>query len=331
VASVNNICQNQLPHVVPITAPANATLTVSNSLGQSVSIPFTPSVTGVYLIKDSLNGCKTLTSVTVNINPSPTAPPSVTTSLQYCIGQSASALTATATPGNAMLNWLDANHNPISTPPNPMPTTNTPGTTTYYVYQSIGNCNSLPDSIKVTVVANPNPNFTTVPSTSISVGQSISFVPVQTTTVNAYSWNFEDPAAVNAGSTQQSPMYTYSGAGTYCPRLTVTNTATGCVESTTICLDVLTGISMVIPNVFSPNGDGINDVFSIKATGFTSLNCDIFDRWGLKLYSFTGENGYWDGSEKTGKAVDGTYFYVIQTTDIKGEDHKYNGFIQLIK
>jgi gliding motility-associated-like protein len=307
-------------------------LIIHNSAGQIQSLPFTPSTSGTYTAYDSLNGCiSSVKNITVKINATPTIVPTVTTPVTYCQGKQADTLKAITTTAGADLVWQDANHNTILTPPTPTPSTNIAGTITYYVYQSIGVCNGPVDSIKVIVIGKPNPNFTINPAIDIFVGQTIAFSPVQTTTTNTYHWSFDDPASTIANtSTAGLPSHTYNTASSYCPKLVVTNQA-GCKDSTTLCLDVLTGISIVIPNVFSPNGDGLNDVFSVKATGYTNFSCDIFDRWGLKLYSWTGVSGYWDGSEKTSKAVDGTYFYVIQTTDVKGEDHKYNGFIQLIK
>ncbi len=307
-------------------------LIIHNSAGQLQSIPFTPSVSGIYTAYDSLNGCtSSVKNITVNINAAPAVVPTVTTPVIYCQGQIADTLKAIATTVGADLVWQDANHNTILTPPTPTPLTGLAGTTTYYVYQSIGVCNGPIDSIKVFVVGKPNPNFTINPATDIFVGQTIAFTPVQTTTTNTYYWNFLDPTSGTSNtSTSSLPTHAYNTADSYCPKLVVTNQA-GCKDSTTLCLDVLSNISMIIPNVFSPNGDGLNDVFSVKATGYTNFTCDIFDRWGLKLYSWTGVSGYWDGTEKTSKAVDGTYFYVIQTTDVKGEDHKYNGFIQLVK
>jgi gliding motility-associated-like protein len=308
------------------------TVIIHNAAGQLQSIPFTPSVSGAYTAYDSLNGCvSSVKNITVNITGAPTVVPTVTTPITYCQGKQADTLKAIPTTVGADLVWQDANHNTILTPPTPTPLTNLAGTTTYYVYQSIGVCNGPIDSIKVIVVGKPNPNFTINPATDIFVGQTIAFTPVQTTTTNTYYWNFHDPASLAANtSSSVLPTHTYNTADSYCPKLVVTNQA-GCKDSTTLCLDVLSNISIVIPNVFSPNGDGLNDVFSVKATGYTNFTCDIFDRWGLKLYSWTGVSGFWDGTEKTSKEVDGTYFYVIQTTDVKGEDHKYNGFIQLIK
>ena len=306
-------------------------LIIHNSSGQIQSLPFTPNIPGtnIYTAYDSLNGCiSAIKTITVTITNTPTTAPITTTLVTYCVGtQTAIPLSATTTAGGATLVWQDANHNTIVTPPNPTPATNNTGSTTYYVYQSVGSCLSPTAAIQVVINATPNPNFSANPDTDISVGQSITFTPVQTTTVNIYSWDFEDPTNPKDTSTQAIPKYTYNTAGTYCQRIFVTNTATGCTATTNNCVDILANISIVIPNIFSPNGDGINDVFLIKANGFTNLTCDIFDRWGLKLYSFNGTNGYWDG----GKSVDGTYFYVIQSTDVKGEDHKYNGFIQLIK
>ncbi|MEO8760416.1 MAG: gliding motility-associated C-terminal domain-containing protein [Bacteroidia bacterium] len=310
---------------------ATGTSVIQNSAGQIQSLPFTPTVSGTYTAYDTANGCQSaVKNITVNITATPTVAPTTTTTLQYCIGTQASALTATTTVSGASLVWQDANHNTIITPPNPTPTTSNLGTTTYYVYQTVGTCSSPTAAIVVTVVSKPNPNFMANPATDISVGQAIAFTPIQTSTVSGtytYAWDFGDATNPTAGSTSTTPSYTYNTAGFYCPKLIITNTQTGCYESTTICLDVLANITMVIPNIFSPNGDGINDVFSLKANGFTNLTCDIFDRWGLKLYTFNDASGYWDGA----KAVDGTYFYVIQSTDVKGEDHKYNGFIQLIK
>ena len=257
--------------------------------------------------------------------------PLVTQPAAYCFQKPAIALTATTTVNGASLVWQNASHQTI--PANPSPLTTTLGNTTYYVYQTVGNCSGGPTAaITVTVLPAPSPNFSAVPSTNISVGQSISFVPVQPPAGVSYSWNFEDTTpGVKDTSSKQSPFYAYNTIGSYCPKLVVKILSSGCIDSTTVCLDILANISISIPNVFSPNGDGINDDFSIKTSGITTLSCDIFDRWGLKLYSWNGVNGFWDGTEKTAKASDGTYFYVIQTTDVKGDDHKYNGFIQLVK
>ena len=79
-----------------------------------------------------------------------------------------------------------------------------------------------------------------------------------------------------------------------------------------------------IPNVFTPNGDGINDDFNI---GFPYETTSIFNRWGQKNFETTDNNTYWNGKTNTGKNVpDGTYYYIIKTKEIT-----YKGFVQLIR
>ncbi len=67
-----------------------------------------------------------------------------------------------------------------------------------------------------------------------------------------------------------------------------------------------------VPNVFSPNGDGINDVFKVEGTGFDIVDFRVFNRWGGVVYSGQGSTSGWDGLYK-GKAVDlGVYTYLIK-------------------
>lgn len=68
-----------------------------------------------------------------------------------------------------------------------------------------------------------------------------------------------------------------------------------------------------IPNIFTPNGDGVNDYFILELDGFgPCLGLNIFDRWGLKIYENSNYLDDWDGKNQNGKdVVDGTYYFVI--------------------
>ena len=334
-----NECQNT---VQSIPFNSTGTLIIHNAAGQVQTLPFTPSSLAVgstlYTAYDSLNGCRSvIKNITVHINQTPAVVPTVTTPVTYCFGAKADTLLAVATVNGADLNWEDALHNTILTPPTPSPSTTILGTTTYYVYQSMNSVNNVckgpKNSIKVIILPKPIVNFTYTPSPDIYVGQTVSFFPTPTNTVYTYSWNFNDPTSSSNTSSSILPTHLYNNANSYCASLVVIDNSSPlkCKDSTTLCLDVLMNISLVIPNVFSPNDDGINDFFSIKTTGITDLNCDIFDRWGLKLFSWNGVTGYWDGTEKTKKAVEGTYYYVVQTTDVKGVSQTSKGFIELVR
>lgn len=81
-----------------------------------------------------------------------------------------------------------------------------------------------------------------------------------------------------------------------------------------------------VPNVFTPNNDGINDLFEIKNMPSDAVT-QIFNRWGIKVFETNKSDIFWDGRTTSGnEAVDGTYFYIITT-----EEEVYKGFLQLIK
>ena len=88
-----------------------------------------------------------------------------------------------------------------------------------------------------------------------------------------------------------------------------------------------------LPNAFSPNGDGRNDLFAIHGwpSCVNSFNMVIFNRWGQKIYETENVSAYWDGTFN-GKALDpGVYVYYINAKSTAGEDIKRKGNISLIK
>lgn len=313
--------------------PATGLSSTSNG-----TVTANPTVPTTYTVSTTdANNCSATSTVDIAVGAMPGQPVIADSTLYYCLYQTGiPPLTATAT-GGATLNWYDANMNPIVPGP-PKPDSSKLAPQVYYVTQSIGSCTSVgKDSITVFVMAPPTANFTTDPAAgSILANQPVTFIPVQANNPSLmYSWIFGDP---NSGtdniSILYSPTHTFADPGTYCVTFEIMSMLSGCnPPAVTNCIEVLPGITITIPNVFTPNTDGINDVFTIKSTGFAELNCSIFDRWGLKLYSWEGIAGSWDGTDsKNGKTVsDGTYYYIIEAKDVKKEKHKYQGYIQLIR
>ncbi|HXC05476.1 MAG TPA: gliding motility-associated C-terminal domain-containing protein [Bacteroidia bacterium] len=89
------------------------------------------------------------------------------------------------------------------------------------------------------------------------------------------------------------------------------------------------------PNVFTPNADGINDVWLpvlTKESEITSYHCSIFDRWGAKLFDSDKPLQGWDGRDQTGvSCVDGVYYYVITANGGNGKSYNQTGYFQLIR
>jgi gliding motility-associated-like protein len=90
--------------------------------------------------------------------------------------------------------------------------------------------------------------------------------------------------------------------------------------------------SVEVPNVFSPNGDGLNDLFIFNSAGLSELHCSIYNRWGTKVYEIFAPGDGWDGRSTSGqKCSDGTYYFVY---DAKGKDdttYKGSSFLQLMR
>lgn len=89
---------------------------------------------------------------------------------------------------------------------------------------------------------------------------------------------------------------------------------------------------IIPPNVFTPNGDGINDLFEIKTSGIENYHCLIFDRWGVKVFETTNAGNYWDGRTTSGMPCpDGTYYYLIEATGTDTKTIIKKGFVQVIR
>ena len=99
-----------------------------------------------------------------------------------------------------------------------------------------------------------------------------------------------------------------------------------------------TSLVKVAP-VFTPNGDGINDILIIKTRSLQSLDFQIFNRWGRSVHHFN-RNGYipedseiaaWDGRIGNKIASPGVYFYVVNAEGRDGKRRRKKGFFELIR
>jgi gliding motility-associated-like protein len=142
-----------------------------------------------------------------------------------------------------------------------------------------------------------------------------------------YKWEFGDDSVSNL---KDPPPHIYYRPGEYSVLLTI--------ESDLHCIDSMRSENIVvdpselnIPNVFTPDGDGINDFFIVESKSLRSINVEVFSRSGLRVYNFHGEGSGlkdwqgWDGNvnKSSRKASPGVYFYIIRA---RGWDDKvYNG------
>lgn len=114
----------------------------------------------------------------------------------------------------------------------------------------------------------------------------------------------------------------------------VNNYVGGCISPlASVNVDTTDCNGEYFPNVFTPNGDGQNDVFKVTIKGATCFHGEIYNRWGVKIYEWGDELGGWDGIiMQTHKlASDGVYYYIVTYCDYLGKPGKKEGFVQLLK
>lgn len=160
-----------------------------------------------------------------------------------------------------------------------------------------------------------------------SSGFSYNFTDLSTGSATAWAWDFGDGSSSN----QQNPSHGYSANGVQTVCLTAINT-TGCADTScmTIAIDALDYIT--IPNVFTPDNDGINDVFYINSAGLKEFQLDVYNRWGTLLFSSSDSKVKWDGRTNAGVELsDGTYFFILKAISVTAKDYSTRGFVTLLR
>ncbi len=101
-------------------------------------------------------------------------------------------------------------------------------------------------------------------------------------------------------------------------------------DTVTVIVDENCG-DFFIPNVFSPNDDGLNDVVNVHGRCIYSFNLQIFDRWGEKVFETSSITEGWDGTYRGQKMTTGVYVYKVDGVDLMGDPFKLKGNITLLR
>lgn len=146
-------------------------------------------------------------------------------------------------------------------------------------------------------------------------------------------WKADDPSKVLLHRFEEELDYTFTQSGSFLVQLYATFTLAGDTiqwpeegEEAPFTVSISES-KLEMPNAFSPNGDGYNDIYNAKPEfqSIVSFKATIFNRWGQKIYSWTNpdrEKDGWDGTWKGRKVRDGVYFVVVSAQGADG--HKYN-------
>jgi gliding motility-associated-like protein len=270
-------------------------------------VKFKPAATKTYTLTayNSLL-CTSDTVFTITVNPVPHV--QITGPAEICSGAGA---TLHATGGGAYL-W-STNATSASIPVTPSVKT---------TYKVVVDSNGCKDSASATILVDV-PKLTQCCNDTIKKGDTVQLTADSSST---YSWN---PLTGLSCFVCPNPIADPSVTTTY----TVTGTDTaGCPLSKTVTVDVYIPCGdFVVPTVFTPNNDGINDDLVIAAVSTTSYSINIFDRWGKPVYYSVDPNAYWNGriNNTENLAPDGVYYYVIKA-GCGPNTYNKKGFVELL-
>jgi len=175
-------------------------------------------------------------------------------------------------------------------------------------------------SLAVNIFALPEIKGPRVITTPTGIPVTLPFT--YSSNVNAYTWS---PSTYLDCTDCPNPISTPVFNTTYTITVTDENhcTSTDTVLVKTIC----GGDNYFIPNTFSPNNDGVNDVFYPRGKGLHDIqSMRIFNRWGQQVYNSHEYNVPWNGTWKGKPVPVGTFYYIIKTVT-----RNYNGWVAVIR
>ena len=162
-----------------------------------------------------------------------------------------------------------------------------------------------------------------------AVSDPITFFNISSGDIVNYTWNFGDGTQDVIGVSE--PSHTYDVIGTYVVSLTVEDLY-GCFDTYSESIEITKGYDIILPNAFTPNGDGINDTIRPVYNCMTEVQMSIYDTWGSLIYSESGDSIYgWDGTIDGNPAENGNYIMVVRAVSLNGKTIDLNGPVTLIK
>lgn len=290
---------------------------ISWNQGVEDGVPFTPEIgTTTYTVTANLNDCIATSQVSVTVHPLPNI--GAGNDAELCIGSSF-VLNGT---GGVSYVWEDGYSNGQSVSP-PI------GVHTYSVVGTDANGCQNTAQVTVTVVDFPNISFTANPL-EVEPNQIVTFTNTSAPGTTNFVWNFGNgQLASNAGQVTNS----YENPGLY--DVTLVGDLNGCPNNASgqILVTNYGPPEIIVPNVFSPNGDGINDVwFFVSLTKAASLELEIVNRWGNLIFESSDLNTTWDGKDLSGSDLaEGVYFYKYVVIGLNGETYEGHGNITLVR
>ena len=183
------------------------------------------------------------------------------------------------------------------------------------------------DSVAITVWDVPVAGFYYKPEPAQQY-ELTEFVDISHGNPVAWEWYIEGAMV----STDERPTYIFDEIRNFSVTEIITNEF-GCTDTAHLMVEVIGDFAVFIPNAFTPDGNGYNNVFKPVMTNVKPDNYQflVFDRWGEVIFSANELDAAWNGEYKGALVQDGVYVYQVHVTDNLNERHEYLGHVTLLK
>jgi large repetitive protein len=278
----------------------------------------------VTLTVSNSNGCDS--TITFPVTVAALTPPSVQASTLSGCPPLNIAFSGNEPATGQIYNWTFGD-NLYSSTANPSHTYNTTGTynVTVITTNGVGCADTANTSVHVYDVPQAAFNHNYETETYI-IGESE--LQISNTTIGGtnYFWSF----GTSDTSVAFEPIHIYTTPGEYTIDLITTNQH-NCMHRTSKEITVRNRELLYLPNAFTPNGDNMNDYFSLHYSNITAASVSIFNRWGQKIFTSEDKDFKWDGNFN-GHAVElGVYVYKVKATGEAGKEYTMIGSVTLVR
>lgn len=250
------------------------------------------------------SACSDFTSKTITVYPQPKAV-FTSSATQLCFGDIISFQDKSSSGSGSIANWVwDLGKGDMSAVQNPQKQYNDSVAQTVRLY-FLNTDGCISDTATQLLTIYPNPKLILPHKITVLIGGVVTIVPTYVYGSQLqYLWT---PSTYLSSDTSVAPKAIPDDDITY--KLTLTATG-GCSVTDTVYIRVLKGPE--VPNVFSPNGDGINDTWRIKyLDGYPGATVDVYNRYGQIVYRSLGYDVEWNGTYNGNPLPVGTYYYII--------------------
>jgi gliding motility-associated-like protein len=293
--------------------------------------------TGLFLVTLQVQtnyGCMSSVKKPVHINPVPTSSFAVTQKAgcpdNMCVGM----INNSTIQGGSIAHWLwNFGDNSVSSTQNSPVHCFKPGTynISLMVISDSGCTSSATLNNAITVYPKPVAGFTYTPGDADIIDPTVSIIN-RAEGANGYLYFISDGFAIS-GHPDFTHEFPNENGQSYTVLQVVTNSY-GCRDSVEEIIKINPAYTFYIPNAFTPNGDGTNEVFKGTGIGIKSYTLMIFDRWGELIFQSDDIEQGWNGTfkDKGGQVVqEGVYVWKVQLRDEKNREHDFDGTVSVIK